>query len=285
MNIKTLYRLTKPGIIYGNLFTATSGFLLASRLHVHYALLFATLTGIALVIASACVFNNIIDRGLDALMTRTKKRALVTGDINEHVASLYAMLLGAVGFMILALHTNLLTVGLGIIAFLDYVILYGIAKRRWVIGTIVGSVAGALPPAAAYTAVTNRFDSGAALLFLILVLWQMPHFYAIAMYRYEDYKKAGLPVLPVKKGMAHARQQILGYIAAFTLAAGGLTVFGYTGYIYLAVVSLLGLSWLWKGLYGLKKFDDTMWGRKMFLFSLIVITVLSVIIPLGAKLP
>ncbi len=284
MNLKALYRLTKPGIIYGNLFTATSGFLLASRLHVHYALLFATLLGIALVIASACVFNNIIDRGIDALMERTKKRALVSGEVNEHLASFYAIILGAVGFMILALHTNVLTVALGVLAFLDYVIIYGLAKRRLVAGTIVGSIAGALPPVAGYTAVTNRLDSGAVLLFLILVLWQMPHFYAIAMYRYDDYKAAGLPVLPVKKGMAIARQQIMVYIVAFTLAAVGLTVFGYTGYIYATVAGLLGISWFLRGQQAAST-NDKLWGRKMFLFSLIVITVLSVAIAVGARLP
>jgi protoheme IX farnesyltransferase len=283
MSVRAYYRLTKPGIIYGNLFTAASGFLLASRFHIHYALLFATLLGVGLVIASACVFNNIIDRGIDALMERTKKRALVTGEINEHLASFYAIVLGAIGFMVLALHTNLLTTYLGIAAFLDYVILYGLAKRRLMAGTIIGSIAGALPPVAGYTAVTNRLDGGAILLFLILVSWQMPHFYAIAMYRIDDYKKAGLPVLPVKLGMDHAKQQILAYIVAFTLACAGLTVFGYTGYSFLVVALGLGITWFIKGLRPQK--NDKTWGKKMFLFSLIVITILSVAIPLGAILP
>ncbi len=280
---KTYYRLTKPGIIYGNLFTTASGFLLACRFHIHYPLLFATLLGIALIIASACVFNNLIDRGIDALMERTKKRALVIGAVNEHVASFYAIVLGAIGFMVLAVHTNLLTVGLGVFAFLDYVILYGLAKRRLVAGTIIGSISGAIPPVAGYTAVTNRLDSAAVLLFLILVCWQMPHFYAIAMYRIKDYEKAGLPVLPVKMGMAHARQQILAYIVAFTVACTFLTILGYTGYIYLVVVLLLGAAWLIRGLGSPN--SDSAWGRRMFLFSLIVITITSVAIPLGAVLP
>lgn len=284
MNIKAYYWLTKPGIIYGNLFSAASGFLLASRFHIHYPLLLATLIGTGLVIASACVFNNIIDRGIDALMERTKKRALVTGDISEHLASFYGMVLGAIGFSTLALHTNLTTVILGVIAFLDYVILYGIAKRRWTAGTIVGSIAGAMPPAAGYTAVTGHIDSAAILLFATMVLWQMPHFYAIAMYRLKDYEAAGLPVLPVKKGMTHARHQIMLYIGAFMVSASLLTFLGHTGYIYLGLVLLLGLGWLIKG-WRLWPVDDYDWGKKMFLFSLIVMVSISVAIPLGAILP
>ncbi len=285
MSLKAFYRLTKPGIIYGNLFSTTSGFMLACKFHIDYALLFATLLGIALVIASACVFNNLIDRDIDAVMERTKKRALVVGTINEHVASFYGIVLGAIGFSILALHTNMLTVSLGVVAFLDYVVLYGIAKRRWVAGTIVGSVAGALPPVAGYTAVTGQLDSAAILLFFIMVFWQMPHFYAIAMYRFKDYKAANLPVLPVKKGMDRAKKSIMAYIVVFTFAALGLTVFGHTGYIYAVVVAGLGMAWLWKGWSGYNKLKPAVWGRKMFLFSLIVMVSISIIIPLGAVLP
>ncbi len=285
MSLKAYYRLTKPGIIYGNLLTTASGFVLACQFHINYGLLLATLSGIALVIASACVFNNLIDRGIDVLMERTKKRALVIGSINEHAASFYAIILGALGFSILALHTNMLTVILGVIAFLDYVILYGIAKRRWVAGTVVGSVAGAMPMVAGYTAVTNSLDGAAILLFIIMVCWQMPHFYAIAMYRYKDYKAAGLPVLPVKRSMAHARIQIMAYIVAFTLAAIGLSVLHYTGVIYAILVGLLGIAWFARGLQGYEITDDSRWGRKMFLFSLIVILAISILIPLGALLP
>ncbi|HUS26352.1 MAG TPA: heme o synthase [Nevskiaceae bacterium] len=283
--IQAYYRLTKPGIIYGNIINATGGFLLASRGHIDFWLLAATLAGISLVIAAACVFNNYIDRHIDKHMARTKKRALVLGTIPGRNALTYALLLQLAGFAILALATNLLTVVLGVIALFVYVVLYGIGKRRTVYGTIIGSAAGALPPVAGYVAVSNNFDTGALLLFLILTLWQMPHFYAIAMYRFDDYAQAKLPVLPVKKGMFITKINILLYIAAFTITTMLLTIFEYTGYTYLVVMAVVGLAWLWRGLQGFKAADDKVWARKMFLFSLIVILVFSASISLDAWLP
>ncbi len=284
MNVRAYYRLTKPGIIYGNLLTTTSGFLLACHFHIHYALLLATLLGVALVIASACVINNYIDRDIDAVMSRTKERALVTGAISETAATFFGVGLGAVGFCVLFLSVNMLTALLGIIAFLDYVILYGIYKRRSVHGTLIGSIAGAIPPVAGYTAVTNRLDSGAIILFLIMVCWQMPHFYSIAIYRLKDYKSASIPVLPVKKGITTTKLYILWYIGAFAISAPLLSVFGYTGYIYLVLSAALGLLWLSKGI-TTPSSDPTKWAKSMFLFSLIVICAISVLIPLGAVLP
>ncbi|HSX53461.1 MAG TPA: heme o synthase [Patescibacteria group bacterium] len=285
MVLKSYYHLTKPGIIYGNLVTTAAGFLLASTGHIDLLLLVETLVGVSLVIASACVFNNYIDRGIDANMARTKQRALVSGKISAQSAIIYATLLGLLGFLILVVYTNPLTVVLGLIAMFVYVVLYGYAKRKSVLGTVVGSIAGALPPVAGYTAVTGSLDGGAALLFLILVCWQMPHFYAIAMYRFDDYKRAKLPVLPVVKGMKAAKVQILLYISAFTLAGALFTIFGYTHIVFLVVVGGLGLSWLYKGIKGFSAEDDKKWARGMFFYSLIVTLVLSVMLAVGARLP
>lgn len=282
---KKYYQLTKPGIIYGNLITATAGFLLASKGHIHVWLLLATLGGIGTIIGSACVFNNYIDRGIDVKMKRTSKRALVTGLIPTTHALIFAFLLGMFGLLLLVVYLNLLTVLLGTIAFVDYVALYGLAKRRSVHSTLVGSVAGAMPITAGYTAVTNRFDSGAILLFLVLTCWQMPHFYAIAMYRFKDYKAAGLPVLPVKKGMRQTKIQILIYTATFVFATALLSVYGLTGYCYLIVMFVVGGVWLWRGLQGFKAPDDARWARKMFGFSLIVLLVFSVMISVNVWLP
>lgn len=282
---KNYYSLTKPGIIYGNILTAAAGFLLAAKGHVDFGLLLATLAGTALVIGSACVFNNYIDRGIDQKMARTKKRALVAGAVSGRNALIYAAGLSLAGFLALILYTNWLVAAIGLVAFVDYVVLYGISKRRSVHGTLVGAIAGAAPVVAGYCAVTDRLDSGTVVLFLILALWQMPHFYAIAMYRYDDYKAAGLPVLPVKKGLQAAKIQITLYIVAFILACAALTVLGYAGYVYLAVMTSLGLVWLWFGLKGFTAADDRRWARKMFLYSLIMILSLSVMLSVGSILP
>jgi len=279
------YRLTKPGIIYGNAFTTVGAFLLASQGHIDIGLLLATVAGVSLIIGSGCVYNNYIDRGIDKKMARTKGRALVQGTISGRNALIFAVILTALGLGVLETFVNMLTVWLGILGLFFYVVLYGISKRKSVYGTIVGSVSGALPPVAGYCAVTGQLDSGALILFLILTFWQMPHFYAIAMYRHDDYAKAGLPVLPVSQGMHAAKIHILAYSFGFLAAASALTVFGYTGYTYAVVMGALGITWIWKGIAGFKSVDNPRWGRKMFLFSLIVLTSFSVMISLDWLLP
>lgn len=279
---KIYYQLTKPGIIYGNAITTVAGFLLASNGEIDWRLFSATLVGISLVIASACVFNNLIDRDIDERMERTKNRALVTGSVSATSAILYATVLGIVGFVVLWLYANLLAMLIAFAGWFVYVCLYSPLKRRSIYATLAGSIAGAVPPAVGYTAVTNKFDLGAILLFFILVSWQMPHFYAIAIRRLDEYKAAAIPILALKKGVYFTKINILVYILGFIISASLLTVFGYTGYVYLAVALILGLTWLWMGVEGFKASNDQVWARKMFLFSLVVILALSLTISIDA---
>jgi protoheme IX farnesyltransferase len=161
--LKKYYRLTKPGIIYGNLISATAGFLLASNHHINLWLLLATLAGTSLVIASGCVFNNYLDRNIDKKMARTKKRALVLKTIPVINALVFAMVLFIAGFAVLGLYTNWLVVVIGLVGFVDYVVLYGYSKRHTMHSTLVGTVAGATPILAGYCAARGHFDSGAIL--------------------------------------------------------------------------------------------------------------------------
>jgi protoheme IX farnesyltransferase len=246
--------------------------------------LLPTLAGMALVIGSACVFNNYLDRGLDRKMARTKNRSLVTGAITGRQALIFASLLGVVGFLILGFYTNWLVFITGALAIFSYVIVYGLAKRHTVHSTLIGSLPGAAPPVAGYLAFTNHVDAGASLLFLILVFWQMPHFYAIAMYRYKDYKAAGLPILTVRYGMPAARRQTLGYIVLFTLACAAMTLAGPAGYVFLAIMTLTGAYWLIVGIRGYS-LSDSAWGRRMFLTSLKVTIILSTALATGSRLP
>jgi heme o synthase len=283
--IMAYYELTKPGIIYGNALTASAGFLLASKWHISLRSFFAMLIGTSLVIASACVFNNYIDRGIDHVMARTKKRALVKGDIEPRNAITYAIILGVLGFALLIAYSNILVVYIGITAFVDYVILYGISKRHTTYSTLVGSISGSAPIVAGYVAARGHFDLGAALLFLIMTCWQMPHFYAIGMFRADDYAAAHLPILPVKKGMHRAKISIVSYIVAFNIAILLLTLYGYAGWVYAIIMLSLGLVWLYRGIRGFKAPDDKKWARKMFFFSLIVIMALSATLSVGSILP
>ena len=270
--VKAHVILTKPGIILGNIITTAGGFALASRGHLDYGLFLFTLIGLSFVIASSCVFNNYIDRHVDAKMARTKNRALAQGAISSKNALIFGTLLGLIGAVVLFFYTNILTLSIALAGFFIYVFPYSFGKYRTSQGTLIGSIAGAAPPLVGYCAVTNSFDLGALLLFLIVVLWQMPHFYAIAIYRFNDYNRAGVPVLPVKKGMHTTKVHMVFYTIAFIVAALLLTVFDYTGYVYFTVAALLGLAWLWLCMKGFKASSDARWARQVFLFSLVVIT-------------
>jgi len=264
---------------------ALAGFFLASKGSVSYWLLVETIVGISLVIACGCVYNNYIDREIDKRMARTKKRVLAVGAVSKQSALTYATVLGLLGFFVLAFYTNLLTVGIGIVGLFFYVVVYGVAKRRSVHGTLVGSISGAMPPVAGYVAVSNRLDTTAITLFLILVFWQMPHFYAIAIYRLRDYRAAGLPVLPVAKGIAAAKRDIILYTLAFGVAAVALTFSAHTGPFYFVAAVILSLLWLIAGLRGFRTADDDKWARKMFGLSLLVLSMLCVVIAIAGFQP
>ena len=139
-------------------------------------------------------------------------------------------------------------------------------------------ISGAVPPVVGYLAVSNNIDAGAIILFFILAIWQMPHSFAIAIYRLEDYAKAGIPVLPVKKGIATTKIQMLIYVALFVMATFSLAVFGYAGYAYLLVMALLGFVWLALGVKGFYATDNKLWARNMFIYSIIILVAFCIII-------
>jgi len=274
------YLLTKPGILLGNLVPFAAGFLLASKGSFNPWLFIVTVIGLTLIMASSCVFNNYINRHVDKKMERTKKRALVTGLISARHAIIYAVILGLAGFVLLYTYTNVLTVAVAALGFFVYVVLYSILKGHTIYGTAIGSVSGAVPPIVGYCAVSNQLDAGAWVLFAMLVLWQMPHFFAIAVYHFDDYKKAELPLLPIVKGMMRTKIQMMLYIAAFLVASLLLTAFEYTGYVYLGVAMSVGLAWLGLCVKGFSSEDDQLWGRRMFQMSLVVIMAICFVIPL-----
>ncbi|HEX9503958.1 MAG TPA: heme o synthase [Patescibacteria group bacterium] len=280
---KIYYNLIKPGIIYGNAITAAAGFFMAAKGHINWFLFLAMLMGLSFVVASACVINNIWDRDIDQRMERTKNRAIVTGTVSKNHAFIFAIILLLLGIVALHHHVNQSALITALVGFLVYVFLYTPLKRRSVHATLVGAIAGAVPPVVGYTAVTNKFDLGALLLFSILVAWQMPHFYSIAIRRLDDYAAAGIPVLPVKKGVRITKINILIYILLFITTTVLLFVFKYSGYFYLTIISLMGLTWLWFGIQGFKtNIDDKAWARKMFLLSLIIILVFSITVSIDA---
>ncbi|PHM36810.1 heme o synthase [Xenorhabdus innexi] len=275
--IKQYLQVTKPGIIFGNLISVIGGFLLASKGVIDYPLFFATMVGVSLVVASGCVFNNYIDRDIDRIMERTKERVLVKGLINPKISLIYASVLGIAGMVLLYVAANALAMQLALIGFVIYVGVYSLyMKRKSIYGTLVGSLSGAAPPVIGYCAVTGQFDTGALILLLIFSLWQMPHSYAIAIFRFKDYQAANIPVLPVIKGISVAKNHITLYILAFMVATLMLTISGYAGYKYLIVAAAVSVWWLGMALSGYKTTNDRAWARKLFIFSIVAIMSLSI---------
>jgi len=273
------YLLTKPGIVLGNLFPLAAGFLLASRGTPNLSLFLATLLGLALIMASGCLFNNYIDRPLDAKMKRTQNRPFVKGTVSLGGALFFGLILFLAGNGVLFAWTNLLTVAVADFGFFVYVVLYSLWKSRTIYGTAIGSVAGAIPPVVGYCAVRGHLDGGALILFTMLVLWQMPHFFAIALFRLNDYAAAGIPVLPLEKGLLRTQIHMVLYIIAFTCAASLLTFFHYTGFTYLLVTTCLNLLWLIFCLRGFTLSDSQAWGKQMFRLSLVLILSICLLIP------
>lgn len=283
---KSYLQLIKPGITMSNTIAGIAGFFLAaSAVGFDLLVLLGVVGGIALIIASACVANNILDRDIDKRMKRTAKRDVASGVISIPKAVTFSAVLGVAGFLLLGLLTNPLTLLLGGIAYIWYVVIYGIAKRTTVFSTVIGGVAGALPPMAGYTALTGSIDVAALSVFFILFFWQLPHFYAISMFRQSDYAEANLPVWAVRYGLKSTKLQILISVIFYALAAASLVLFGYVGIIYAVISSALSLYWLYRGVSLYQKVDDVKWARTMFGVSLLVLLSMCLLIAVGGYLP
>lgn len=268
--LKEFFALIKIGIVYSNLLTVFAGTWLAlyfSRLGAldHLDIVFFTLSGAALIIAGSCAINNLLDRDIDVFMERTKDRPTVTGRAGPYKVLFMGSAFIAAGLLFL-LQTTLTAAILGIIGVFSYVVLYTIwTKRRYVANTIVGSISGAVPPLIGWAAVAPDLHLLAWGLFLIMFIWQPPHFYSLAMKRAEEYRAAGVPMLPVVKGEERAKRSTILWIALLFPAAFILYPLGMPLIIW---ASALNLYWFVMALYLYRKKTAQEWAQKMFVFSL-----------------
>lgn len=268
------YQLVKPGIVYGNAIHFVAGALLAATIDWSWMAAVGGLIGLVSIVASACAVNNYIDRDIDRRMKRTRSRPSVTGAIAPEVGVSFAASLAILGFMALALTTNPLTVVLGIVAYVMYAFVYTLSKRRTVHHTLIGTIPGALPAVAGYTAMTNQVDLAASLLFFLIVVWQLGHFYAIGVYRKDEYRSAGVPMLTGHLSMQASRRLIVGSIFLYVATA---SIFSY------AVLStgagiILTLSAIWWLLQALSRSNSPReWGRSVFKRSLVLALILPFI--------
>ncbi|MDO5769519.1 MAG: heme o synthase [Psychrobacter sp.] len=272
-----LIQVIKPGIVFGNAITVLGGYFLAARGQPDWPILWQVLIGTMAVIASGCVINNIIDRDIDSKMQRTCDRVLVTGELSITNALLYAAALLTVGLLCLAATTSLALYS-ALFGYVVYVGLYSLYfKRQSVWGTFVGSFSGAIPPVIGYAALTPHINAVYWVLFAMFAIWQMPHAYAIAVFRKKDYSAAAIPVLPVKYSFRTAQWHIAISIALFLIVGSLLTAFKATGYAYLAVHLALSGYWLWIAMKPIKieqgqepVAQQIKWAYKVFGLSIVI---------------
>ncbi|MFL2720654.1 MAG: heme o synthase [Gammaproteobacteria bacterium] len=210
--LRSYYELCKPNVVYMMLICAFVGMLLAEESVSSFGYLFVSLTGIAFCAASAAAVNQVIDRNTDASMTRTDQRPLPQGELSPTHASLFALIIGILGALILYLYVNTLTMILTLSSLVGYAFIYTIyLKRATPQNIVIGGLAGAAPPLLGWSSITNTIDPYALLLVLIIFVWTPPHFWALAIYRKDEYAKESIPMLPVTHGVAFTKLQIVLY--------------------------------------------------------------------------
>jgi protoheme IX farnesyltransferase len=257
-------RLTKPKLTSLVLFTTLIGFYTGTRGPIPLLLLLHTLIGTALVAGGATAFNMYKERSLDARMKRTALRPLASGRLPSHQALIFAVAISAGGFIYLFAFVNHLTSLLSAVIFSSYVFLYTPLKTITWISTFVGAIPGALPPVMGWTAANASISYGAAILFLIVLLWQIPHFFAIGWLHREDYARAGVLVIPAidADGRKTGRMAIL-FIAGLTALSLFPFYIGIAGRMYLSGAVLLGFMFLGYGLHFARLRNATA-ARKLF---------------------
>jgi protoheme IX farnesyltransferase len=269
--------LAKPGIVRLCLIMTAGGLWLAPA-SASWSVWVAALVGSSLAVASANAFNMVWEREGDRKMRRTRNRPVAAGRLSVVSSSAFAAALGVAAMIILVLGTNLLTAGLAAFALLSYVLVYTPLKRVTPLALVIGAVPGAVPPLLGWTAVTGSLDLPGAVLFGILLVWQMPHFLAISIFRKRDYADAGIRCVPVVRGETVAKVQAIAWAALLVPVSLALTPLGVTGELYLLIVLVAGLVFLGFAIKGLviEGKANVRWARQLFGLSLVYLPVLTV---------
>ncbi|RYL95437.1 protoheme IX farnesyltransferase [Sporolactobacillus sp. THM7-4] len=271
VSVKDVLTTVKMGIVNSNLITAFTGLWLAlyfteqSLSDFLWPVVFV-LTGTALVIAGGCSLNNYIDRDIDQLMTRTRERPSATGKLKSKKVLTLGLFLSITGLVLLYL-ASLPAALFGLVGLVVYVMIYTMwLKRTHSLNTVIGSIAGAVPPIIGWAAIDPSLDSPVPwVLFLIMFLWQPPHFLALAIKRVEEYRQAGVPMLPVVAGFEVTKRQMIVYVSV--LFPISLLLYS-LGIFYTAAAMIMGAGWLACAVYGLYAKDTVKWARTMFVASL-----------------
>ncbi|MBA2651487.1 MAG: protoheme IX farnesyltransferase [Tatlockia sp.] len=268
--------LCKPKVVALMLLTVVVGMYLATPGWIPLSTLLAALLGIGFCAGSAAAINHLVDKRIDAIMARTKKRPIAGGRVSVKQALFFASILAFLGMAILLLFINVLTASLTFITLIGYAGIYtGYLKRATPQNIVIGGLAGAAPPLLGWTAITNQLDPQALLLVLIIFTWTPPHFWALAIYRLEEYKHAEIPMLPVTHGVAFTKLNVLLYtILLFVVSVLPFAV-GMSGWLYLSGAVLLGIRFMYWAIL-LYRSEKPKIAMQTFRFSIIYLMMLFV---------
>jgi heme o synthase len=266
--VAQFYALTKPRVVQLIVFCALIGMLLAQPGLPNLRLAAAAVVGIWLVAAAAAAFNCIVEQHIDKRMARTAWRPTAKGQLTNTQTLAFSGALCAAGSVVLYLWVNPLTMWLTFATFVGYAVIYTVVLKPMTPQNIViGGASGAMPPVLGWAAMTGEVGAEAMMLCLIIFLWTPPHFWALALYRVEDYRKAGLPMLPITHGNEFTRLQVLLYTIVLFAATLLPFVHGMSGYIYLAAAVVLGVGFIAYAWQLWREYSDAL-ARKTFRFSL-----------------
>ena len=274
LRARALLALTKPRVVSLIVFTAVIGmFLAAPGLPPLQALAAGTL-GIALVAGAAAAVNCLVEQKIDAVMRRTSARPLPRGDVTPLQTFAFAGAVGGAGLWILLHYVNALTMWLTLATFVGYAVLYTVVLKPLTPQNIViGGASGAMPPVLGWAAVTGQVSTEAMLLFLVIFAWTPPHFWSLALYRTEDYTRAGLPMLPVTHGARYTRLQVLLYTLILFGASLLPFAIGMSGWPYLLAAAVLGGIFLAHALRIYLAYSDAL-ARRTFRYSIVYLALL-----------
>ena len=272
--LRSFYALTKPRVVSLIVFTAMIGMMLATPGMVPPGILLAATVGIALVAGAAAAVNCLVEQKIDARMLRTSWRPLPQGELTPLQTVVFAGAVGGLGLWILVHYVNALTMWLTLATFVGYAVVYTvILKPLTPQNIVIGGASGAMPPVLGWAAVTGDVTIEAMLLFLIIFAWTPPHFWSLALYRVEDYAKAGVPMLPVTHGKDYTRLQVLLY----TLILFGVSMLPFavrmSGWFYLAAAIALGLIYIGYSVRIYVAYSDRL-ARSSFRYSIVYLAAL-----------
>jgi len=274
LTISEFFKLTKPGVLYLLMITAGASMILATNFNIDIIKALTGFLGIAFIAGSSAAINQILDFKYDSVMERTVKRPIVTGKISVTSATVFASFLFIAGSALILYFNNFLTWALTFGTWIFYAFFYTkVLKFSGSQNIVIGGLAGAMPPLLGWTAVVGSIDPLPLLLVLLIFIWTPPHFWALAINKKDEYAKAGIPMMPVVKGIEYTKIQIVLYSILLMVVSLLLFATGYFGYLYLIGAAILGGIFIQKS-WKLKQSTGADNSMSLFLYSIVYLTLI-----------